>query len=115
MPAPLIQAKAFLLLTTFLSAGTSLPSLDALAYHHEEIGSERSRPHVDPAGGCPSHADDCSLGRNAPGSNAGLAGSRELRLDPDLAPTHQLHTVPAPAHAASLGIPQPRAPPVQFV
>ena len=33
MTARLIQAKALLLLLVFLAAGTSLPSLDALAYH----------------------------------------------------------------------------------
>src|SRR5688500_7977250 len=107
-----IRAKALLLLALFLSAGTSLPSLDALAFHHDGSG-ERSRTHVEPAGGCLSHADHCSLGRGATGTGSALTISRELRLPH--AVTVQIHSPPVdPGSAVILGIPQPRAPPVRF-
>ena len=80
-----IRAKALLLLTVFLSAGTSLPSLDALAFHHDGSG-ERSRTHVEPAGGCHSHADQCTLGRTASGSGAVGAPETETRLVADSRP-----------------------------
>lgn len=111
----LFRVKALLLLAIFLSAGTSLPSVDALAYHGESGDSERSQPHVESAGGCLSHAGHCSLGRNAPGSNAGLTEPRELRLDSTVGSASLVEWVSAPASAVRRGIPQPRAPPVQIV
>jgi hypothetical protein len=111
----LLRARSFLLLAVFLSAGTSLPSLDALTHHQESGAPEKSRPHVEPAGGCLSHAGHCSLGRNAPGTNANLAESRELRLDSTVGPVRHAHWVSAWASAVPSGIPQPRAPPVRFV
>ncbi len=80
MRARLIRVKASLLLAVFLAAGTSLPSLDALVHHQNSEEAARSQAHVESAGGCPSHAGHCGLGRGAPGSGAGLTVSRELRL-----------------------------------
>ena len=109
------RVKAFLLLAIFLAAGTSLPSLDALAYHGESEETARSQTHVEPAGGCLSHIDNCTLGRGAPGSGAGLTGCCELRLvDTPVIPHHAVHVLP-PLAADLFGIPQPRAPPVRFV
>jgi hypothetical protein len=85
MLARLTQAKAVVLLLVFLAAGTSLPSLDALAFHHDGSG-ERSRTHVEPAGGCLSHADQCTLGRTASGSGAVGAPETETRLVADSRP-----------------------------
>ena len=75
-----LRAKALLLLAVFLSAGTSLPSLDALVYHHGTTQLERSQPHFEPAGGCLSHSDHCSLGRSASGSGAVATPSGPIRL-----------------------------------
>jgi hypothetical protein len=111
MTARLIQAKASLLLLIFLAAGTSLPSLDALAYHGNDAGSERSRTHIEPAGGCLSHADGCSLGRTASGSGAVAASEAETRLVPTGAPVthHSAYTQPVCADPGAL--PRSRAPP----
>ena len=109
-----LRIRAILLLAVFLSAGTSLPSLDALAFHQDSGAADKARTHVEQAGGCLSHAGHCSLG-SAPGSSAGLTEHRELRLDGTAGPSRLVHPAPAPASAVSPGIPQPRAPPVQFV
>jgi hypothetical protein len=111
MTARLIQAKALLLLTVFLSAGTSLPSLDALAHHGIDKSSERSRTHVEPAGGCLSHADGCSLGRTASGSGAVAAAEAESRLVPTSSPVtqHSSHIQPVCADPGALH--HSRAPP----
>src|SRR5215210_494186 len=84
-----VQAKALLLLLVFLAAGTSLPSLDALAYHGGHASSERPRTHIEPAGGCLSHADECTLGRTASGSGAITAAEPESRLVPTDSPVAQ--------------------------
>ena len=63
----LARVRAWLLLALFLSAGTSLPSADALLHHQHP---EPFRVHYDPAGGCAEHADHCTLGRTPPGSSA---------------------------------------------
>ena len=111
MPVRLIQAKALLLLLVFLSAGTSLPSLDALAFHGIDKSSERSRTHVEPAGGCLGHADRCSLGRTASGSGAVAASEAESRLVPASSPVtqHSPHILPVCADPGAL--PHRRAPP----
>ncbi len=111
MTARLVQAKALLLLLLFLGAGTSLPSLDALAYHGSDAGSERSRTHIEPAGGCLSHSDGCSLGRTASGSGAVAAAEAESRLVPTSSPVthHSSYTQPVCADPGAL--PHSRAPP----
>ena len=109
-----LQAKASLLLAIFLSAGTTLPSLDALAYHGAAPEETRSGSHIESAGGCVSHSGHCALGRSAPGSGAGLLENPERRLDtttsaPQVPPQSLTRLGNAP-----LGVPQPRAPPVLF-
>lgn len=105
------RAKAFLLLAVFLSAGTSLPSLDALVYHHSDTQIDRSQSHVEPAGGCLSHSDHCSLGRSASGSSAVAALSGVTRLEPVSSPPRPCASRAVPACANRSAIPQPRAPP----
>lgn len=107
----LLRAKAALLLTVFLSAGTTLPSIDALAYHQEGAGGGKSQPHVEPAGGCASHADQCSLGRSASGSAAfaALSGSTRMELQSHPAQRQIPHLEPPCADLSA--VPQPRAPP----
>jgi len=107
----LLRAKAFLLLAVFLAAGTSLPSLDALAYHHGATALERSQSHVEPAGGCLSHSDHCSLGRTASGSGAVATLSGVTRIEPASSPTHPCTPRVQPICADRSAIPQPRAPP----
>lgn len=107
-----LRAKAFLLLAVFLSAGTSLPSIDALAYHQDSSESERSRPHFEAAGGCLSHADQCTLGRTASGSAAVAGLGAETRLAPVSGPTTPRIIYLQPACARHGALPQPRAPPV---
>src|SRR4026208_993755 len=94
-----LRAKALLLLAVFLSAGTSLPSLDALVYHGGPH-LERSQPHVEPAGGCLSHSDHCSLGRTASGSGAVAALAGVVRLEPISTPTQPCTPRRRPAPAA---------------
>ena len=105
------QAKASLLLAVFLSAGTSLPSLDALVYHHGAPGLERSQSHVEPAGGCLSHSDHCTLGRTASGSGAVATLSSVTRLEPISSPSRPSAPRIQPTCADRSAIPQPRAPP----
>jgi hypothetical protein len=111
-----LQAKALLLLLLFLAAGTSLPGLDALVYHGNDAGSERWRTHVEPAGGCLSHADGCSLGRTASGSGAVAAVEPESRLVPSSNPAAH-HSAPFQPVCADPGaLPHSRAPPtVRYV
>jgi hypothetical protein len=111
MSARLIQAKALLLLLVFLAAGTSLPSLDALAYHGNAAGSERSRTHIEPAGGCLSHADACTLGRTASGSGAVAAAEPESDLVPNGRPSVQQCLPIQPVCADAGALPHSRAPP----
>jgi hypothetical protein len=82
MPARLIQAKSFLLLAIFLSAGTSLPSLDGLLFHLHAGENQRAQTHVEPAGGCLEHAEHCVLGRTATGSGAVATAVTEVRVEP---------------------------------
>jgi len=104
-------AKAFLLLAVFLSAGTSLPSLDALVYHQSATELDRSQSHVEPAGGCLSHTDHCSLGRSASGSGAVATLGGVTRLEPLSSPARLCARRLHPACADRGAIPQPRAPP----
>ena len=112
MSERLIQAKALLLLLVFLAAGTSLPSLDALTHHGSATEETRSQSHIEPAGGCASHSGHCALGRSAPGSGAGPADSRELRIDSAVRIPRRLPQSQAPLSSTHTGIPQSRAPPV---
>jgi hypothetical protein len=102
--------KASLLLAVFLSAGTSLPSLDAVLYH-SAADLDRSQPHIEPAGGCLSHSDHCSLGRTASGSGAVATVRGVTRLEPIQSPTPPCARRLQPACADRSAIPQPRAPP----
>ena len=111
MTARLIQAKALLLLLVFLAAGTSLPSLDAIAYHGAHESSERSRTHVEPTGGCLNHADACSLGRTASGSGAVAGSETESRLLPTSNPVAQYSPQVQPVCADPGALPHSRAPP----
>ena len=107
-----LRIKAFLLLAIFLSAGTSLPSLDAVLYHHSATQLERSQSHVEPAGGCLSHSNHCSLGRTASGSGAVATLNGAIRLEPVSGPTQPCAPRARPTFADRTGVPQPRAPPV---
>lgn len=105
------RVRAWLLLALFLSAGTSLPSLDALLFHlHPDPVS--GRVHVEPAGGCTGHADHCTLGRTPPGSRAVAPLAIVVRLAPDLRQASRL-LPPAPAVVTRVASPSlPRAPPI---
>lgn len=101
---------ASLLLALFLGAGTTLPGPDALL-HHGSGRFEQGRTHVEPAGGCTAHAEQCTLGRTATGAQAALAHPVALRVQV----TAEVAAQPAPRTpliAADRGaIAQPRAPP----
>lgn len=105
------RVKASLLLAVFLSAGTSLPSLDAVVYHHSATGLDRSQPHVEPAGGCVSHSDHCTLGRCASGSSAVATLTSVTRLEPVSSFPRPFARRVQPTCADRSAIPQPRAPP----
>jgi hypothetical protein len=104
---------ALLLLTVFLGAGTTLPNTDALLFHWV-AGSEKLRPHVEPAGGCGSHSEECTLGPSASGDGAAVAHAYTLRVHSTApAPLGSVVVVPA-STADRCGIPQPRAPPAHL-
>lgn len=106
------HANAFLLLTVFLSAGTSLPSLDAVVYHHNATELDRSQAHVEPAGGCLAHSDHCNLSRSGSGSGAVATPSGVTRLVPASSPTHRCARHVEPVCVDQSALPQPRAPPL---
>jgi hypothetical protein len=107
MPRRLV---ASLLLAVFLGAGTSLPGLDALL-HHRGGQVVDGRAHVEPAGGCAAHTEQCTLGRTAAGAQAAVPQAVVLRVEP----ATRVPVRPAlrsPVIAADRGaIPQSRAPP----
>jgi hypothetical protein len=107
----LIRVKALLLLGVFLSAGTSLPSLDALAHHQDASESGKPRSHVEPAGGCLDHAGHCVLGRTAPGSSADVSPTTEATVELASRPA-LLVTAQSLFSADPSGLPNSRAPPV---
>jgi hypothetical protein len=111
----LFRAKAVLLLAVFLSAGTSLPSLDALVYHHSGTELGRVPSHVEPAGGCLDHSGHCELGRTSSGSGAIVELGRGVRVEPTSRPAPA--RLPAwPYTKADRGtVPLPRAPPASTV
>lgn len=104
-----IQAKAFLLLAVFLSAGTSLPSLDGILFHGGDAG--RAQTHVEPAGECLDHGQHCVLGRTAPGANAVVASAPEVRVALSSPPAVR-STTPSAFNSGIAGSPHSRAPPV---
>jgi hypothetical protein len=105
------RARAWLLLTLFLAAGTSLPGLDALLFHWR-VDPLAGRIHVEPAGGGTEHADHCTLGRTPPGSRAAAALAIVVRHTPDHRQSFR-QLPPAPALAARVASPSlPRAPPI---
>jgi hypothetical protein len=105
------QARASLLLAVFLSAGTSLPGLDALVYHHSATEADRSQSHVEPAGGCLDHGQHCTLGRTAGGSGTAPTPSTEVTVQP-VSPPDQPLTTQSLLSVDPTGIPNCRAPPV---
>jgi hypothetical protein len=105
-----LQAKAVFLLAVFLSAGTTLPSLDGILFHVEG-GSQRAQIHLEPAGGCPDHTQHCVLSRTAPGAGALVAVSHEVRAEAPSAPDGPFNTPPL-ISASIAGAPHSRAPPV---
>ena len=107
----LARLKAFLLLAVFLTAGTSLPSLDVLAFHTQHSESQRSRPHVEPAGGCANHGDHCTLGRTASGSEALATLGDRVRYEPVTQPDNQQSPHLQPTCAEPGALPRTRAPP----
>ena len=104
------RGRAWLLLVLFLGAGTSLPSVDALLNHRY---TELFRVHFDPAGGCASHADHCTLGRTPPGTGAAtpLTFAARPAFDHGIRRT----TVPAarPVDRRASLLPPSRAPPAR--
>ena len=110
----LLRAKAFLLLAVFLSAGTSLPSLDALVYH-STTELDRAQAHVEPAGGCLDHSGHCVLGRTASGSGAVITLVRGVRIEAHDRPAPALLTARPHTKADRGTLPQPRAPPASIV
>ncbi|MEP7226483.1 MAG: hypothetical protein ABI785_03905 [Gemmatimonadales bacterium] len=105
-----LRLKAFLLLAVFLSAGTSLPSLDAVVYH-SAVHPDRSQIHIEPAGGCLSHADHCGLARTASGSGAVATLHSAIRVQPVTRPAPPCPQRPQPTPADRSATSQPRAPP----
>jgi hypothetical protein len=106
-----IRVKAFLLLAVFLSAGSSLPSADAVLYHNQAPDAKAGQAHVETAGGCLDHAEHCVLGRTATGSSTVVPLLGEIRVTPSSRAAVQ-RPAAAPVRGYLRGaIPQPRAPP----
>ncbi len=101
---------ALLLLATFLGAGTTLPGPDALI-HHWSGQSEDYRAHAEPAGGCTSHTEQCTLGRSATGASATLALAPAVRVEGAESRATPVPPVVRILAADRGAIPQPRAPP----
>jgi hypothetical protein len=104
--------RAWLLLALFLSAGTSLPSPDALVNHRH---AELFRVHFDPAGGCAGHADHCTLGRTPPGSRAAAPVAFAARLDFDSGVRQPATPTARPLDARPSLLPPSRAPPAPLI
>ena len=109
-----LQIRAFLLLAVFLSAGTSLPGLDAL-FHHSLGADIGTQSHVEVAGGCVDHAGHCSLGRSASGSNAVAAVAGPVESEPLHQAAQVLPADPPRADARYVTAARPRAPPAPVV
>jgi hypothetical protein len=107
--AGLRRSIALLLFAVFLGAGTTLPGADALLFHGDATAEHR--PHIEPAGGCTSHADDCTLGRTATGAGAELPDPAPVRAEPPAAQAGRTAPEHLPIAAVPPGISQSRAPP----
>ncbi len=105
------RSVALLLLAVFLGAGSSLPSLDALLFHWHAGAQTVERPHIEPAGGCSSHAEHCTLGQSGPGARAFLGRASLARMVAGAAAA----APPAPPRIAFAASPdyasRPRPPP----
>lgn len=115
LPGPaagLRRSIALLLLAVFVGAGTTLPGADALLFHWGEPGTADHRGHIEPAGGCASHADDCTLGRTASGAGARLAHAAVVRVEPPAGASVEPNSSLLHRPVSRGAIPQPRAPPV---
>ncbi len=110
----LFRVKASFLLAVFLSAGTSLPSLDGLLFHQSGSEPGRAQTHIEPAGGCLDHGQHCVLGRTATGSGADVTPITEATVELASRPV-----IPVAAQslfsADPTGLPNSRAPPVLLV
>jgi hypothetical protein len=102
------RLRAWLLLVLFLGAGTSLPGADALFNHRH---AESFRVHFDPAGGCASHADHCTLGRMPPGSSSAVPVGFAARLALAAQAAHTAAPAARPLQARRSLLPPSRAPP----
>jgi hypothetical protein len=107
-----IRARAVLLLAVFLTAGSSLPSLDGLLYHSASGAIARSQAHIEPAGGCLNHAEHCTLGRTAPGSGAVGVVANLPRVASDGASAPLPLVSQAWSDTYRFSVVQPRAPPL---
>ena len=105
------RSIALLLFAVFLGAGTTLPGADALLFHADGSGAEH-RTHIEPAGGCTSHADVCTIGRTATGAGAEVAHPTVVRTEPVSAAPVESAPSASPFAAGRGGTPQPRAPPL---
>jgi hypothetical protein len=105
------RSVALFVLAVFMGSGTTLPSADALLYHWG-ISTERQGSHVEPAGGCGSHTDACTLGRAATGSGAVLTGAGFIRAAGTASKSAEPVLESSPRTAAPRTHPPSRAPPV---
>lgn len=107
----MFRVKAFLLLAVFLTAGTSLPGLDAVEHHWGSVDLQTSQAHVEQAGGCLAHSGHCTLGRTATGSGALGTLVAVARILPVVWPVSAREPT-SPHLSRDRGtIAQPRAPP----
>jgi hypothetical protein len=105
---------AFLLLAVFLGAGTTVPGPDVLLHHWTGQANEH-RSHIEPAGGCGSHSEKCTLGRTATGAGAALVHDPVLRTDPTEFPSPASTLAVRIVIADPDAIPHSRAPPAHLV
>jgi len=105
---------ALVLLAVFLGAGTTVPGPDALL-HHWTGQSDELRTHIEPAGGCGSHAERCTLGRAATGAGAAIAQAPVLRTELNDSPSPVITAAVRIVIADPDAIPHSRAPPAHVV
>lgn len=101
---------ALLLLAVFLGAGTTLPGPDALLHHGGGTAADYPR-HIEPAGGCASHAEQCTLGRAATGASAALPAATVIRAAPPASAAAASAALFRAGHADAGRLPHSRAPP----
>ena len=109
--AGLRRSIALLLLAVFLGAGTTLPGADALLFHGSEPGAGEHQTHIEPAGGCASHTDGCTLGRAASGAGSELAPAPTVRVEPPARGSAEPDCGLPPLALDRDTLPPPRAPP----